>query len=75
MNEFKLFPNCKALDGYHCQSNSLTKIYRFYNYPLSEDIIIGLGAGMEFIYWHMKGNPKLKTPDYVNTNKKALKVQ
>jgi Domain of unknown function (DUF4872)/Butirosin biosynthesis protein H, N-terminal len=65
MHEIKPFSNCPALDGYHCQTNSLAKIYYFYNCPLSEDMILGLGAGMGFIYWQMKGNPKLNIPDYV----------
>ena len=48
------FENCIALDGYHCQTNSLAKIFHYYNYPLSEDMLLGLGAGMGFIYWKMK---------------------
>jgi hypothetical protein len=64
------FPNCPALDGYHCVTNSLAKIFRHSDHPLSEDMLLGLGAGMGFIYWQMKmgtgtyvfvggrGNPK-----------------
>ena len=48
------FENCPALDGYHCQTNSLAKIFHYNNHPLSEDMILGLGAGMGFIYWKMK---------------------
>ena len=48
------FENCPPLDGYHCQTNSLAKIFHYYNHPLSEDMILGLGAGMGFIYWKMK---------------------
>jgi len=48
------FDNCPALDGYHCQTNSLAKIFHYNKYPLSEDMLLGLGAGMGFIYWHMK---------------------
>jgi hypothetical protein len=48
------FKNCPSLDGYHCQTNSLAKIFHHYNHPLSEDMILGLGAGMGFIYWKMK---------------------
>ncbi len=48
------FENCPSLDGYHCQTNSLAKIFHHYCHPLSEDIILGLGAGMGFIYWQMK---------------------
>ena len=48
------FENCPALDGYHCQTNSLAKIFYYHNHPLSEDMLLGLGAGMGFIYWKMK---------------------
>lgn len=53
-SEVKPFDNCPALDGYHCQTNSLAKIYVHNNCPLSEDMLLGLGAGMGFIYWKMK---------------------
>lgn len=49
------FDNCPALDGYHCQTNSLAKIFHFNNHSLSEDMLLGLGAGMGFIYWRMGG--------------------
>jgi hypothetical protein len=48
------FDNCPALDGYHCQTNALAKIFHFHNLPLSEDMLLGLGAGLGFIYWKMK---------------------
>jgi len=51
------FENCPALDGYHCQTNSLAKVYHFYKHPLSEDMLLGLGAGIGFIYWKMKIGP------------------
>ncbi len=54
-NTIKPFENCLALDGYHCQTNSLAKIYNFYDHPMSEDMLLGLGAGIGFIYWHQKG--------------------
>jgi len=51
------FDNCPALDGYHCQTNSLAKIFFHNNCPLSEDMLLGLGAGLGFMYWHQKGVP------------------
>lgn len=51
------FENCPALDGCHCQTNSLAKIFHNHNSPLSEDMLLGLGAGMGFIYWSQKGIP------------------
>jgi hypothetical protein len=47
------FENCPPMDGSHCQTSSLAKIFRFHGHPLSEDMILGLGAGMGFIYWKM----------------------
>ncbi len=52
--EINPFPGCPALDGYHCQTNSLAKIFHFHNSPLTEDMLLGLGSGMGFIYWKMK---------------------
>jgi hypothetical protein len=52
--DIRPFENCPPLDGYHCQTNSLAKIFYYYNHPLSEDMILGLGVGMGFIYWKMK---------------------
>ena len=54
-SNIKPFNNCLALDGYHCQTNSLAKIYHYHHHPLSEDMLLGLGSGMGFIYWHQKG--------------------
>jgi hypothetical protein len=45
------FEGCPALDGYHCQTNSLAKIFGFYGHPISEDMLLGLGAGLGFMYW------------------------
>lgn len=48
------FDACPALDGFHCQTNSLAKIFYHAGHPLSEEMLLGLGAGMGFIYWKMK---------------------
>jgi hypothetical protein len=48
------FPHCEALDGCHCVTNSLTKMFRHAGHPFSEELLFGLGAGMGFIYWQMK---------------------
>ena len=53
-SELHPFPNCPALDGYHCQTNSLAKIFHYHGHPLSEDMMLGLGSGMGFIFWHQK---------------------
>ena len=57
MKKIEPFPKCPAIDGYHCQTNSLAKIYHHNECPISEDMLLGLGAGMGFMYWHQKGIP------------------
>lgn len=47
------FPNCPAIDGCHCVTSSLAKIYHHAGHPLSEEMLLGLGAGMGFVYWQM----------------------
>ena len=43
------------LRTHHCVTGSMRHIYQFNNYPISEDLLLGLGAGLGFVYWHMKG--------------------
>jgi hypothetical protein len=50
------FAGCPASDGYHCITSSLAKIYRHAGHPLSEELLLGLGAGMGFIYWVSRGD-------------------
>jgi hypothetical protein len=45
----------KSLTTHHCYTGSLRHIYEFNGYPISEDLLLGLGSGLGFIYWHMKG--------------------
>ncbi len=47
------FDRCPALDGYHCVTNSLAKIFYFRGHPITEDMLLGLGAGLGFMYWKM----------------------
>ena len=52
--ELQPFSDCPALDGCHCVTNSLAKIFRHSGHPLSEEMLLGLGAGIGFIYLQMK---------------------
>jgi hypothetical protein len=45
----------QPLRTHHCVTGSMRHIYEFHNYPISEDLLLGLGAGVGFVYWHMKG--------------------
>lgn len=47
----------KQFETYHCVTGSMRHIYEHHNYPISEDLLLGLGEGVGFIYWQQKGAP------------------
>jgi len=49
------FTGFTSLPGCHCVTASFRKICAFNGYTVSEEILLGLGAGVGFIYWHQKG--------------------
>ncbi|MBC8505752.1 MAG: BtrH N-terminal domain-containing protein [Anaerolineales bacterium] len=51
----KPFPDFKSLATHHCVTGSMLHIYRYNEIPISEEMILGLGSGMGFIYWQQKG--------------------
>jgi len=53
----KPLPNFQSLETHHCVTGSLRHIYAYNDHPLSEDLLLGIGGGVGFIYWHMKGAP------------------
>ena len=48
-------PGFQALDGCHCVTASFRKVCAYHQYPISEEMLLGLGAGVGFVYWHQKG--------------------
>jgi len=50
----------RSLGTHHCVTGSMRHVYEFHGYPVSEELLLGLGAGVGFIYWHTKGT----TPFY-----------
>jgi hypothetical protein len=55
----KSFAGFRSLETHHCVTGSMLHIYDFHRHPISEDMLLGLGAGLGFIYWHMKGMPPM----------------
>ncbi len=49
------FPGFVHFPTHHCVTGSLRHIYAFHRYAISEELLLGLGAGVGFVYWHMKG--------------------
>ncbi|MBM4466114.1 MAG: DUF4872 domain-containing protein [Chloroflexi bacterium] len=51
----------KPLEGFqhfathHCVTGSMRHIYAYNDHDISEDMLLGIGAGVSFSYWHFKG--------------------
>jgi len=45
----------RSLITHHCITGSLRHLYVFNGHPLSEEMLLGLGAGVGFVYWRQKG--------------------
>ena len=45
--------------GYHCITNSLKQVFEFYNYPISEQMLFGLGSGIGFVYVNLGNAPMI----------------
>ncbi|NIK59222.1 BtrH N-terminal domain-containing protein [Kribbella shirazensis] len=49
------FPEFATYPTHHCVTGSLKHVYDFHGYPISEELLLGLGAGLGFMYFHFKG--------------------
>ena len=49
----------KSLMTHHCITGSMRHVYVYNDHDVSEEMLLGLGAGVGFIYWHQKGQPPI----------------
>lgn len=49
------FEGFTAGPTHHCVTGSLKHVYDFHGYPISEELLLGLGRGLGFVYFHFKG--------------------
>jgi len=49
------FPGFDHFYTHHCVSGSMAQIYKFYEHDISEEMLLGLGEGVGYLYWHQKG--------------------
>jgi hypothetical protein len=47
----------RSLETHHCVTGSMRHVYVYNDHPVSEDMLLGIGAGVSFSYWHFKGAP------------------
>lgn len=53
----KIIKDFQSLGGKHCITNSLKQIFSFYGCPLSEQMLFGLGEGLDFTYINLAYSP------------------
>ncbi|MGY5875985.1 MAG: BtrH N-terminal domain-containing protein [Candidatus Thorarchaeota archaeon] len=44
-------------DGKNCQTSSMVRLMHHLGHDISEPMLVGISAGMGFIYWFMKNMP------------------
>ena len=47
------FPGFSRFPTHHCVTGSLRRIYEHRGHPISEDLLLGLGRGLGFVYFHI----------------------
>lgn len=53
----KVIPGFKFLNTKHCITGSILHLFHFYGCEISEEMLLGLGSGVGFIYWQQEGSP------------------
>lgn len=51
----ELLTGFRPLSTHHCITGSLRHIYFYHDHLLSEELLLGIGGGVGFIYWHSQG--------------------
>lgn len=57
MKEVLVLEDFHCSGGKHCQTTAMKGVLDYGGIHLSEEMLLGLGGGIGFIYWHMKGMP------------------
>jgi hypothetical protein len=53
----KPFEHFTSIQTHHCVTGSMRHIYAFNNCDVNEELLLGLGEGVGFMYWQAKGQP------------------
>lgn len=53
----KVIDEFKISGGKHCITTALKQVFEYYNYPLTEEMIFGIGSGLSFVYINLDKSP------------------
>ena len=45
----------RSVNTHHCVTGSMRHVYAYNRHDVSEDLLLGIGSGMSYGYWHFKG--------------------
>lgn len=51
------FSGFRSFPTHHCVTGSMRHMYQLLGRDVSEELLLGLGAGVGFVYWQQKGQP------------------
>jgi len=57
MSERLILEGFEPFVGKHCETTALKRVLDYHGLSLSEEMLLGLGGGIGFIYWYMKMMP------------------
>jgi len=57
MGERLVIEGLKPYIGKHCETTALKRVLEYHGLSLSEEMLLGLGGGISFIYWYIKMMP------------------
>lgn len=53
----KIINDFKTSGGKHCITTALKQVFEYYNCPLTEEMIFGIGSGLSFVYINLTKSP------------------
>lgn len=68
----QLIEGFRPQGGQHCITNSLKQMFAFYGHPLSEEMLFGLGEGLDFTYLNLSASPMISGRSPIGTFEKTL---
>jgi len=51
----KVIPGFESIETHHCVTGSMRHVYVYHDHPISEEMLLGVGGGVGFVYFQWKG--------------------
>lgn len=71
----KIIEGFKPQGGKHCITNSLKQIFAYYGHPLSEEMLFGIGEGLDFTYIGLSNSPMVSGRSKIIEFEKVLSTR